>query len=231
MRDGYDILYRTLFASKKMDEKTKKNIELHVSGATVRHRNPFEKLESYTSEREIDEDFIKKWVLPFYMVGLNSSDQFILDFKSIKSDLNIEITRQLFGDFNWRTRIVGAFFSAIENYIELEDIIGVHLLKSEVCYAGGGYCLALASFNTKNGIEYLKKYLNYYLTRKDLHFDQRVAMSALNWTDKLNGTNEMQSFLPLYQEWVSDKYSQDINQLIAHFEKQMEQLNKIKASR
>ena len=213
-----------------MDEKTKKDIELHVAGATVRHRNPFEKLESYKSEKEIDTDFIKKWVQPFYMVGFNNTDQFISDYKNVKADLNIEIAKQLFGDFNWRTRIVGSYFSAIENFIELEDIIGIYLLKSEVSYAGDGYCLALASFNTKNGIEYLKKYLEYYLNKKDLHFDQRIVMSALNWTDKMNGTNEMGNFLPLYQEWVSDKYSQDINQSIEHFEKQMEQLNKIKAS-
>lgn len=144
--------------------------------------------------------------------------------------MNIEIAKILFGDFNWRTRIVGAYFSAIKDYVELEDIIGVHLLKSEVCYAGGGYCLALASFNTEKGIEYLKEYLEYYLTRKDLHFDQRIAMSALYWMDKKNGTNEMDSFLPKYQDWVSGKYSQDISQSIAHFEKQIEQLNKIKAS-
>lgn len=213
-----------------MDDKTKKDIELHVAGATVRHKNPFEDLKPYKSETEIDKNFIDKWVIPFYVVGLNNTDQFISDFNNVKSDLNIEIAKQLFGDFNWRTRIVGAYFSAIENYTELENIIGVHLLKSEVCYAGGGYCLALASFNTQKGIEYLKEYLEYYLTRKDLHFDQRVAMSALNWTDKQNGTNEMELFLPKYQEWVSDKYSQDINQSIAHFDKQIEQLNKIKAS-
>ena len=86
------------------------------------------------------------------------------------------------------------------------------------------------TFNTEKGIEYLKEYLEYYLTRKDVHFDQRIAMSTLNWTDKKNGTNEMNSFLPKYQDWVSDKYSQDINQSIANFEKQIEQLNQIKVS-
>ena len=212
-----------------MDEKTKKDLEFHIAGATVRHKNPFEDLESYKSDTKIDKEFIDKWVIPFYMVGLNNTDQFISNFKNVKSDLNIEIAKILFGDFNWRTRIVGAYFSAIKNYVELQDIIGVHLLKSEVCYAGGGYCLALASFNTEKGIEYLKEYLEYYLTRKDLHFDQRIAMSALSWIDKKNGTNEMDSFLPKYQDWVLDKYSQDINQSIAHFEKQIEQMNKIKA--
>ncbi len=213
-----------------MDEKTKRAIELHTAGATVQHQSPFDELVSYKSEKKIDKLFIEKWVLPFYMVTLHNTRQFISGFKKVKGDLNIEITKQLLGDFNWRTRIVGAYFSAIENYVELEDIMGVHLLKSEVCYAGEGYCLALATFNTKNGVEYIKKYLAHYLTQKHLYFDQRTAMAALDWMDKKNGTNEMEKFLPLYQEWVSDKYSQDINLAIAQFQKQMEQLKDIKGS-
>jgi len=213
-----------------MDNKTKKNLELHIAGATVRHNNPFEDLESYKSDTEIDKEFVDKWVVPFYMVSLNNTDKFISNYNQVNDELNAEIVKKLLGNFNWRTRIVGAYFSAIKDYKELEDIIGVHLLKSEVCYAGGGYCLALASFNTAKGIDYLKEYLEYYLTRKDLHFDQRVAMSALNWTDIQNGTNEMELFLPKYQEWVSDKYSQDINQSNARFKNQVDQLNKIKAS-
>ena len=160
-----------------MDDKTKKAIELHSAGATVRHQNPFEELESYKSESEIDKKFIDKWVIPFYMVGIHNTDEFISNYSKVKSDVNLEIAKQLFGDFNWRTRIVGAYFSAIENYVELEDIIGTLLLKSEVCYAGGGYCFALASFNTEKGINYLKRYLDYYLTRKDLHFVQSCSDS------------------------------------------------------
>ena len=214
-----------------MDEKTKKAIELHSAGATVRHQNPFEKLESYKSESKIDKEFVDKWVLPFYMVGIHNTEEFISNYSKIKSDVSIDIAKQLFGDFNWRTRIVGAYFSAIENYVELEDIIGIHLLKSEVCYAGGGYCFALASFNTENGINYLKKYLDYYLTKKDLFFEQREAMSALKWTDKQNGTNLCGEYMPKFNEWVSDKYAQDIEVSFSGFENQMKQLERIKASR
>jgi hypothetical protein len=46
-----------------------------------------------------------------------------------------------------RMRIVGAWFSAIKQYTEFEQAIGNLLLRSDVCYAGRGYCLALASFN------------------------------------------------------------------------------------
>ena len=164
-----------------MNEKLKKQLELHSAGATIQHKNPFETLEHYTSDVNIDKDFVTKWVAPFYMWGINDKEKFVNDYLNIKPELTIDIVKQLLGDFNWRTRITGAYFASIENYTELEDIIGVHLLKSQVCYAGGGYCLAMATFNTEKSYKYIKKYLDYYLTRKDLHFEQQEAMATLNW--------------------------------------------------
>ncbi|WP_271785408.1 DUF6000 family protein [Aquimarina algiphila] len=211
-----------------MDEKTKKQIELHTAGATVRHKNPFEELVHYKSELKVDKEFAAKWIVPFYMWGINDTEKFLSDYLKIKPELNINIVKQLLGDFNWRTRITGAYFASIENYTELEEIIGIHLLKSQVCYAGGGYCLALATFNTEKSYEYIKKYLDYYLTRKDLHFEQREAMATLKSLDIANGTNEMEKYLPKYTEWVNEKYSQNIETSIEHYNKQMNALIEIR---
>lgn len=92
----------------------------------------------------------------------------IKKFADTANEIDKNIVLNLLIDFNWRTRITGAFFSAINKYQEFEDIIGRHLLKSEVCYSGSGYCLALATFSTENAKGYLVKYLDYYLDRKDL---------------------------------------------------------------
>ncbi len=213
-----------------MDEKTKKQIELHVAGATIQHLSPFAELEHYTNANKIEPEFIKKWCVPFYMFGINNADEFIRNLKPIRTELNLEVVKKLLGDFNWRTRIVGAYFASIMEFKTVEDIIGIHLLKSQVCYAGNGYCLTLATLNTQNGIEYLKKYLEYYLTRKELHYEQREAMCALKWTDKINGTNEMGEYLNLYQDWVSGKYSQDLNNSFQGFEQQMNNLKRIKTA-
>ena len=210
-----------------MNEKIKKQVELHSAGAIIKHISPFSELEHYSNESELEPEFIKKWCVPFYMFEINNVEVFIQNFEPIKAELNIEVVKKLLGDFNWRTRIVGAYFALIMDFKEIENIIGVHLLKSQVCYAGNGYCLALASFNTKSGIEYLKKYLEYYLTRKDLHYEQRSAMCALKWTDQINETNEMERYLDLYQDWVSDKYSQDLDASYQGFKQQMNILRKI----
>ncbi|WP_378172579.1 DUF6000 family protein [Aquimarina sp. SS2-1] len=211
-----------------MDEKTKKQIEIHSSGATVRHKSPFAELEHHKSELKVDKEFAAKWVVPFYMWGINDTEKFLSDYSKIRPELNLDIVKQLLGDFNWRTRITGAYFASIENYVELEEIIGVHLLKSQVCYAGGGYCLAMATFNTDKSYQYIKKYLDYYLTRKDLTFEQQEAMATLNWLDNANGTREMENYLPKYKNWVNEKYSQSIESSIERFNNQMNAINEIR---
>jgi hypothetical protein len=90
----------------------------------------------------------------------------------------------LLGYFDWRPKKAASFFAAINHYTELEDIIGTHLLKSEVCYAGYGYCIALACFATEKSKDYLARYLRYYLGRKDLRFEQVEAYCALEHIDK-----------------------------------------------
>src|SRR5580704_4085896 len=122
----------------------KDEIALHSSGANVRHHNPFESLEVPRNGDELSQELIDKYVVPFYMSDLSPSDEpSIHHFAEVAREIDSSIVKMLLRDFNWRTRIVGAYFAAINAYPEFEDIIGKHLLKSEVCYAGKGYCIAL----------------------------------------------------------------------------------------
>ena len=194
----FSKLWQKLF--NKNDEATE--IALHVSGATVRNKSPFDDLEVYRNEEELSEDFIEKWVMNFYMVSINNlDDESFKSFVNASKEITPEVVRQLLGDFDWRPRIVGAYFAAIKNYSELRDIIGVHLLKSEVCYAGAGYALALAIFGDDKSKDYLSLYLDYYLKRKDLWFDQGDALAALSVSD----SNQAEKRLGEWGEFVADK--------------------------
>src|SRR4051812_48164581 len=94
-------------------------IALHVAGATVRHRNPFENIDVSRNREELTEEFIDKWVVPFYMNSLSNLDNAtIKNFADTATVINIEIVKQLLGDFDWRTRITGAYFAAINNFKE-----------------------------------------------------------------------------------------------------------------
>ena len=198
---------------------------LHSSGATVRHKNPFEELEIPRNADEMQIDFVDKWVAPFYMIiPADADNATIKNFATAAKEIDLETTTKLLGYFDWRSKITGAYFAAINNYKQLEDIIGRHLLKSEVCYAGAGYSLALACFTTENSKQYLRKYLEYYLERKDLWFDQADAFCALEYLDK-EAANQ---FMNKWESFISDKPNWNLKKSREHFAKSLDTIEKIK---
>jgi hypothetical protein len=199
-------------------------IALHVSGATVRHRNPFETIDVPRNEVPLTQDFSDKWVAPFYMSRLWGADeQVISSFMTAAKEIDPDIVSKLLGDFDWRARICGAYLAAVKNYKQFEDIIGKHLLKSEVSYAGAGYCLALAIFETDNAKNYLKTYLEYYLDRNDLWFDQADAFCAIEYLDKTLADGLFNK----YQDFVSDKPYWNLDQSKKHFKDSILTIKKI----
>ena len=214
-------LWTKLFANNNEADE----IALHVSGTTVRHKNPFDDIEMPRNEEEFTEEFVDKWVVPFYMNSISNSDDYTIKaFADMAKEIDKNIVLKLLSDFNWRTRITGAFFSAINKYQDFEDIIGKHLLKSEVCYAGSGYCLALATFGTDTAKKYLVTYLDYYLDRKDLWFDQADAFCALEYLDK----NAASKFIDKWNSFVADKEYWSLEKSRVHFSKSMLTLDKIR---
>jgi hypothetical protein len=173
----------------KMKKENLTDIQLHSAGATVRHKSPFENLNSYINENNISQTFREEWVIPFYFELNNHSEEWIQKITQLKPKINKDIILQNLGDFDWRTRSTGAYFASIKEEVQFTDIIGIHLLKSEVCFAGSQYAITLASFNTIEATEYLKKYLDYYLKRTELDFDQTQVMSAVKYLDEINGTD------------------------------------------
>jgi hypothetical protein len=188
-----------------MDDKEIEAIKLHVAGATVRHTPPFDELKPFKNDFELTQDFIDEWVIPFYMNIGHTDNEWINKLTSVKKEITADIIQKNLGDFNWRTRQTGAFFSAITNQTQFIDIIGTHLLKSEVCYAGGIYCQVFASFNLPKCVDYLNLYLDYYLTKPDLWFDQREAMEAILLLDKLNSTNHFERHTSNWTEFIKNK--------------------------
>lgn len=163
---------------------------LHSAGATVQHVSPFDDLSTYKNDKELSSDFVKKWTVPYYMeIASYGNSNWIDQVKEIKSEITKDVCLNLLGDFNWRTRLVGSYFAAVKDYKELIGIIGTHLLKSEVCCVGHIYALTLAFFNDENCIQYLNKYLSYYLTKPSLYFDQKFVMEAVLFLDKENKTD------------------------------------------
>ena len=217
------------FRKKKQEQELTdaqiKDLQLHVAGSTVRHTH-FDELEYFKNIEELQPDFIEKWVVPFYMVNLNKTE-YLDKFKEISDQLSENIVKKLLGDFNWRTRIVGAIFSAIMNYKSFEEQIGTLLLKSEVTYAANGYVLALARFNSSKSVEYLRQYLDHYLNQKDLWFDQDDVMATLKWLDNQNGTTNHLDFLDNWNKFTSDKENWNLDKAYQRIQNEMSAIEEL----
>ncbi len=178
----------------------------HIRGATVVHKSPFYSLEVPSVPDLLSEEECDKWVAPFYRVSFRSADNGFLDsLRAIYDEITPAVVERLLTDYDWRPRLTGAFFAGLKRFTSAEEHIGRLLLRSDLCYAGKLFCVALAEFNTPSGRDYLRTYLEYYLTRPDLDYDQGDAMGATAWLDTVNGTKHFEALLPLWSTYIEAK--------------------------
>ncbi|MFJ2938415.1 DUF6000 family protein [Streptomyces sp. NPDC087219] len=88
----------------------------------------------------------------------------------------------------WRERKTAAWMVAVAHRSEYRELIGQLLLASEGPYAGAAYCVALAKFGTAVDAELLSAYLDHYLSRPDLDYDQAVVLGTLLYLDEMLGS-------------------------------------------
>ncbi|MGW4230538.1 DUF6000 family protein [Streptomyces sp. NPDC004980] len=108
--------------------------------------------------------------------------------------------------YEWRSRLTAAWLIGVGRRTSFRERIGDLLLASEVCYSGGGYCFALARLGTHADAEILTAYLDHYLPRTDLRYDQPAALGALLRLDAHLGTNHADRFTEsdgLWNQWVN----------------------------
>ncbi|WP_369146293.1 DUF6000 family protein [Streptomyces sp. R44] len=107
--------------------------------------------------------------------------------------------------YEWRSRFTAAWLIGVDRRARFRARLGELLLASEVCFAGAAYCFALARFGTRADAEVLVAYLDRYLPRTDLRYDQPEALGALLRLDAGLGTSYAGRFVPpggLWDTWV-----------------------------
>ncbi|MEU6026284.1 DUF6000 family protein [Streptomyces tauricus] len=148
------------------------------------------------------------WKLSGSLLRMQSPeyDQFLRDLREdaelITAD---EIATLLEG--GWRERRTAAWLVAVSRRTGFRERLGELLLASEVCCTGLAYCVALAGFGTPRDAELLSAYLDRYLRRPDLAYDQPVAMGAFLFIDlNLQGDRTARFLGPdgLWQQWLQD---------------------------
>ena len=83
-----------------MDDKEIEVIKLHVAGATVRHTPPFDDLKPFKNDFELTQDFIDKWVIPFYMNIGHTNNEWLNKLTSVKKEITTGISAPPIGNTN-----------------------------------------------------------------------------------------------------------------------------------
>ncbi|MFF2194186.1 DUF6000 family protein [Streptomyces sp. NPDC058157] len=108
-------------------------------------------------------------------------------------------------DHGWRQRLTAAWLIGVDRRTSFRERLAGLLLDSETCYAGAGYCFALARFGTDADAGILAAYLDRYLPRTDLVYDQPEALGALLRLDARLGGDRAARFTGtdgLWERWV-----------------------------
>ncbi len=183
---------RKFFGGKQPDLAS--TILRHIQGSTVSHAGPFASLEVPSIPLEQVQPLYADYVIPFYMHSLSQfGDDQKAAFERIRPSLTDDLITILLSDHNWRTRTAATYFALILERDQHLDHIGRLLLRSDVCFVGAAYCRYLAHFGTAEASDYLNRYLGYYLTQTQLHFDQTDALAAIRYIDARSGTNHEES--------------------------------------
>ncbi|CAL9530144.1 hypothetical protein SUDANB120_04024 [Streptomyces sp. enrichment culture] len=111
----------------------------------------------------------------------------------------------------WRSRLTAAWLIGIDRRAPFRTRIGDLLLASEAPYAGGAYCFALARLDTPADAEILSTYLDRYLPRTDLDYDQPTALGALLRLDARLDTHHADRFTEPGGLW--DRWTQAMHHL------------------
>ncbi|WUA47503.1 DUF6000 family protein [Streptomyces sp. NBC_00273] len=101
----------------------------------------------------------------------------------------------------WRERKTAAWLVAVAHRTEFRDLIGRLLLASGGPYAGAAYCVALATFGTAADAELLSAYLDHYLSRPDLDYDQPTVLGTLLYLDEILGSDSASGFIAPGGPW------------------------------
>ncbi len=153
------------------------------------HRRPF----------NLDPDFIKKWVVPFYMDLLSPSrheENLLSATREVWATLSEDVVGRLLDSPEWRSRSTGAYFAALKGFASQRFKIEQLLLASELVYADRTLCLGIAMLKNQESAKCLLYYIEEMTDSPSGHQHIGDALGALEYLDELNST-QLAASLPM----------------------------------
>lgn len=101
----------------------------------------------------------------------------------------------------WREELAAGWFIGLLRLDSYADRLGDLLMQSRRCYAGQGFCFALARIGSRASAEHLVTYLERYLPVGERQYDQWWAVGALAWVDGRLGTEWAPRYVARQDDW------------------------------
>ncbi len=172
-------------------------------------------------------DLIRTWIEPFCLAITRERLEAALAVRW--NQIQPALVWRLLCERSWRARVAGAYLAGLRQFEQFAHPIGGHLLRSEIPYAGRSYCLALARFATPVTAAILCRYLDYYLDRSDLIFDQCAAIGAIAYLDRVRGTTLLDQYRTGWDRYAESKEGISLDVTLEQFADQVRVLEEIEA--
>ncbi|MFI1092885.1 DUF6000 family protein [Streptomyces sp. NPDC020917] len=138
-----------------------------------------------------------------------SRKEFLRDLATAAQQITPDELTALLAESDWRPRLTAAWLIGLDRRMQFRSRIGELLLESRLCFSGQGYCFALARFGSEADAQLLTAYLDRYLKRSDLQYDQAWAIGALLSIDDREGSQHAAPFLMhggLWDQWAHGQF-------------------------
>jgi hypothetical protein len=167
----------------------------------------------------------RRFVAPFYMdvlhgnlVALASSacrqDEIVREMRAVAPEVSLDTAVYLWSQ-GWREALMASWWAAVWQWPETVDQVEPLLIPSRSCFEGQAHCLALTRVRSSRARAVLTRYLDEYLPRPDLDYDQPWAMAALKLACADAAEPVPGRYLKAWQQWNSGKQLTDLDELMA----------------
>ena len=151
-------------------------------------------------------------VAPFYLAVLHGNmvspgfrgrpDELLQQMRAVAPAVTLENALYLWPR-GWREGLMASWWAAVWRWPETPGQVEPLLIPSRSCFEGQAHCLALAQINSPRCRQILARYLDEYLPRPDLDYDQPWAMAAMTLACIGAGKNEPERFKVAWEQWAT----------------------------
>ncbi len=174
------------------------------------------------------DEITAKFVVPFYLEILHGNvvnqapaadhEAALARMRAVAPEVTFDIALDLWPR-GWREGLMASWWAAVWRWPGLVDQVEPLLIPSRSCFEGQAHCLALTRVNSRRSRAVLMRYLDEYLPRPDLDYDQPWAMASLMFACADAGESLPVQYTEAWQESMSGTRRADLGAVAGTLER------------